>query len=157
MPFFVFAVRIVLRNALVLAHNVLVIAVVFVVYHVWPGSYGLLALPGLLLWGIDALALVLFLGAFCARFRDIPPIVASVMQIAFFVTPVIWKPEQLGSGQALLWLNPFFDLLEIVRQPLLGMLPGVGISLGAMLYSLFLFGLGWSMFTHARARIAFWI
>ena len=157
MPFFVFAVRIVLRNALVLAHNVLVIAVVFVVFQVWPGSYGLLALPGLLLWGLDALALVLLLGTFCARFRDIPPIVASVMQIAFFVTPVIWKPGQLGSGKALLWLNPFFDLLEIVRQPLLGTLPGVDIWLGAVLYSLVIWGLGWSMFTRARARIAFWI
>jgi lipopolysaccharide transport system permease protein len=157
MPFFLFALRIMHRNALVLAHNVLVIAVVFIVFKVWPGAYGLLALPGLMLWGIDALAFVLLLGTFCARFRDIPPIVASVMQIAFFVTPVIWRPEQLGSGQSLLWLNPFFDLLEIVRQPLLGMLPGVSIWLGAALYSLLLWGLGWSMFTRARGRIAFWI
>ena len=79
------------------------------------------------------------------------------MQIAFFMTPVIWKPEQLGRGQALLWLNPFFDLLEIVRQPLLGTLPGADIWLGALLYSLVLWGLAWSMFARARGRIAFWI
>ena len=71
--------------------------------------------------GVDALALTLMLGAFCARFRDIQPIVNSVMQIAFFMTPVIWKPEQLGpSGIRKLALNPFFDLLEIVRGPILG-------------------------------------
>ena len=35
----------------------------------------LLAIPGLLIWIIDALALTLLLGAFCARFRDIQPIV----------------------------------------------------------------------------------
>jgi lipopolysaccharide transport system permease protein len=157
MPFFLFAVRLLIRNMLVLAHNVLVIAVVYVVFHIWPGSHALLAMPGLLLWGIDALALVLLLGTFCARFRDILPIVASVMQIAFFMTPVIWKPEQLGRGQALLWLNPFFDLLEIVRQPLLGMVPGANLWLGALLYSLVLWGLAWSMFARARARIAFWI
>ena len=51
MPFFLFAVRLLIRNVLVLAHNVLVIAVVFVVFRVWPGWYALLAIPGLLLWG----------------------------------------------------------------------------------------------------------
>ena len=79
------------------------------------------------------------------------------MQIAFFITPILWKPEQLGRGQALLPFNPFFDLLEIVRAPLLGMLPGTDIWLGAVLYSLVLWGLAWSLFTRARGRIAFWI
>ncbi len=157
MPFFLFAERLLIRNALVLAHNVLVIAVVDGVFQLWPGSRGLLALPGLLLWGIDSLAFALLLGTFCARFRDILPIVASVMQIAFFVTPVIWSPDQLGSGEALLPYNPFFDMLEIVRAPLLGTLPGVQIWLGAGLYSLVLWGLAWSLFSRARGRIAFWI
>ena len=85
MPFFLFAARLLIRNVLVLAHNVLVIAVVYAVFRVWPGRHGLLAVPGLLLWGLDSLALVLMLGTFCARFRDILPIVASVMQIAFFM------------------------------------------------------------------------
>ena len=107
MPFFLFAERLLIRNVLVLAHNILVIAVVDVVFQVWPGWHGLLAIPGLLLWGINSLALVLLFGTFCARFRDILPIVASVMQIAFFMTPVIWTPEQLGRGQALLPLQSF--------------------------------------------------
>ena len=53
----------------------------------------LLALPGLVLWLLDSLAVCLLLGALCARFRDIPPIVGSVMQMAFFISAVIWKPE----------------------------------------------------------------
>jgi lipopolysaccharide transport system permease protein len=157
MPFFLFAARLLIRNVLVLAHNVLVIAVVYAVFRVWPGRHGLLAVPGLLLWGLDSLALVLMLGTFCARFRDILPIVGSVMQIAFFMSPVIWMPEQLGRGQALLPFNPFFDMLEIVRAPLLGTLPAEGIWLGAMLYSIALWVLAWSLFTRARGRIAFWI
>jgi lipopolysaccharide transport system permease protein len=157
MPFFLFSVRLLIRNVLVLAHNILVIAVVYLVFQVWPGWHALLALPGLLLWALDALALVLLLGTFCARFRDILPIVSSIMQIAFFMTPVIWKPEQLGSGQRLLPLNPFFDLLEIVRAPLLGTAPGARIWIGAGLCSFVLWGLAWSLFTRARGRIAFWI
>jgi len=158
MPFFLFAIRLLIRNVLVLAHNVLVIAVVFVVFGVWPGWSGFLVLPSLMLWVIDCLAAALLFGTFCTRFRDIMPIVTSVMQIAFFLTPVIWKPEQLGSqGQALLPFNPFFDLLEIVRSPLLGAVPATEIWLGALLYSAMLWMLAWSLFSRARGRIAFWI
>ena len=157
MPFFLFAERLLIRNVLVLAHNILVIVVVYVVFQVWPGWYALLALPGLLLWAADSLAVALLFGTFCTRFRDILPIVASVMQIAFFVTPVIWQPEQLGSGQTLLPFNPFFDLLEIVRAPLQGTLPGADVWLGAGLYSLVLFALAWGLFTRTRGRIAFWM
>jgi lipopolysaccharide transport system permease protein len=156
-PFFLFAIRVLIRNILVLAHNVLVIVVVDVVFRVWPGWHGLLALPGLFLWGINALALVLLLGTFCARFRDILPIVSSVMQIAFFVSPIIWNQDQLGSGQWVLPFNPFFSLLEIVRAPLLGALPGLTIWLSAALYSIVLWVLAWGLFTRARGRIAFWI
>jgi lipopolysaccharide transport system permease protein len=157
MPFFLFAVRVLIRNMFVLSHNVLVIAAVYVVFQVWPGWHALLAIPGLLLWGIDSLGLVLLLGTFCARFRDIPPIVSSVVQIAFFVSPVMWKPDQLGAGQEFLPLNPFFALLEIVRAPLLGTAASADIWLGAALYSLVLWALAWSLFTRARGRIAFWI
>ena len=158
MPFFLFAIRVLIRNALVLVHNILVIAVVYVVFQVWPGWHGLLAVPGLLLWAVDALALALLMGTFCARFRDILPIVSSVMQIVFFVTPVIWKPDQLdSSAQALLSFNPFFDLLEIVRAPMLGTPPGIDIWAGAALYSLGLYFMAWGLFSRARGRIAFWI
>ena len=157
MPFFVFALRTLIRNLLVLAHNVIVIVVVFVVFGQWPGVYALLTLPGLALWIVDALAATLLLGAFCARFRDIGPIVNSIMQIAFFVTPVIWKPEQLGAGVANLPINPFYDLLEIVRAPMLGTAPTMYTWLGAGLYSLALCGVSAAFFLRARGRIAFWI
>lgn len=157
MPFFLFGIRILVRNVLVLAHNVLVIVVVDAVFSLWPGWHLFLAIPGMLLWCVDSLAFVLLLGGFCARFRDIPPIINSVMQIAFFVTPVLWKPEQLGTGARLLPLNPFFDLLTVVRAPLLGSAAEANVWLGAILYSAVLLGLAWLFFTRARGRIAFWI
>jgi len=157
MPYFLFALRILARNVLVLAHNLCVIAVVFAIFLVWPGADGLLVLPALPLWCLDALALTLLLGGFCARFRDILPIVNSVMQIAFFLTPVIWKPEQLKEGAVWLPLSPFFDMLEILRAPLLGYEPGVMAWTGALAYSAVLWVAAWYFFMRARGRIAFWI
>ena len=94
---------------------------------------------------------------FCARFRDILPIVGSIMQIAFFITPVIWKPEQLGPAIIYLPLNPFFDMLEILRAPLLGDSATAMTWLGALLYSAVLCAVSWLFFLRARGRIAFWI
>jgi lipopolysaccharide transport system permease protein len=157
MPFFVFAIRVVIRNLLALAHNIVVIVIVFCVLMIWPGWHALLAIPGVLLWVVDALALALLLGSFCARFRDIQPIVNSVVQIAFFMTPVIWRPEQLGASVRLLPFNPFFALLQIVRSPLLGTMPTAMTWLAAVLYSLALCGIAWVFFARARSRIAFWL
>lgn len=158
MPFSLYAARVVLRNMHILAHNLLVIVVVYLALRIWPGSPALLALPGFALWLLDGLAASVLLGALCARFRDIPPIVASLLQIAFFVTPVIWKPELMGPArQALLPLNPFYDLLAVVRTPLLGQVPTPAVYLGAAVYSLILCLLTWLLFARVRGRIAFWV
>jgi lipopolysaccharide transport system permease protein len=158
MPLFLFSIRTLVRNIIALAHNVVVIIIVFAVFSLWPGWDALLAIPALLIWMLDALALTLLLGTFCARFRDIQPIVNSVMQIAFFVTPVIWKPEQLGPvAQSRLAWNPFFDLLDIARGPLLGTTVTSMTWLGAVIYSAALCGGSWAFFVRARGRVTFWI
>jgi lipopolysaccharide transport system permease protein len=158
MPFFVFSMRALIRNVIALAHNIAVIVVVFAIFWSWPGWEAWLAIPGLLVWAVDGLALTLMLGAFCARFRDIQPIVNSVTQIAFFITPVIWKPSQLSpSGMEKLALNPFYDLLEIVRGPLLNSDIAATTWIGALGYSAVLCAISWAFFVRARGRVTFWI
>jgi lipopolysaccharide transport system permease protein len=158
MPFTVFSIRMLVRNAVALLHNVVVIVVVFAIFRMWPGWESLMAIPGLVLWAIDSMALTYLLGGFCARFRDIQPIVNSVMQIAFFVTPVIWKPDQLSPNKVeLLPFNPFYDLLEIVRGPFLGTPLTEMVWLGALGYSALLCLISWSFFVYARGRITFWV
>jgi lipopolysaccharide transport system permease protein len=157
MPFTLYAGRILLRNLVIIAHNLVVVVVVDAVLWKWPGGHVLFVLPGVLLWLADGLAITVALGAMCARFRDIPPIIGSIMQMAFFVTPVIWKPELIGQHEWLLPFNPFFSLLEVVRGPMLGTLPGPLIYLSALLSSLALCGGAWTLFARARSRIAFWI
>ena len=157
MPFSVHAFRVLIRNALVLGHNAIVIVCIFAYFDMWPGQSAWVALPGMALWIVDAVAVCLFLGAFCARFRDIPPIVASVMQIAFFLTPVIWQPEALGSGIVYLVVNPFYPLLAVVRDPLLNHPPGGLIWTSAVAWSVLLLAGAWVMFARVRGRLAFWV
>jgi lipopolysaccharide transport system permease protein len=160
MPFSLHAARAVMRNLFVLAHNLVVIVVVFAVFHVVPSPAVISVIPALLLWLVDGMAICLLLGVFGARFRDIPPIIASIVQIAFYVTPVIWSPTMVMHrhiGRVLVEWNPFYALLEILRGPLLG-LPlepaAWGVALG---YSALLLLLSALIFTRARARIAYWV
>jgi len=157
MPFFLHAFRVVIRNLISLAHNLPVIVLVFAIFAIWPGVHASLALPGFAIWLVDGFAACLLLGSFCARFRDIPPIVGSVMQIAFFVTPVVWRPEQLGRHNWWLPFNPFDALLEVVREPLLGNIPDVNTWALALGYSLAFCAGAWALFSRVRGRLAYWM
>jgi lipopolysaccharide transport system permease protein len=79
------------------------------------------------------------------------------MQIAFFVTPVIWLPSQLGAREHWMLLNPFFDLLEIVREPLLGKSAGAHVWGVALAITAVLCVGSLALFARVRGRIAFWI
>ena len=157
MPFTVQVLRCVTRNLIVLAHNLVVPVGVFAIFRTWPGMAALLSLPGLVLWVADGIAACFLLGSICARFRDIPPIVGSVMQIAFYITPIVWKPSQLGAHGWWLPLNPFDTLLETVRSPLLGVPASLTTWGSALGYSALLWLVALAIFTRARPRLAFWV
>jgi lipopolysaccharide transport system permease protein len=160
MPHSLHAARVVVRNVMVLAHNLVVILVVFLVFHVKPSFASFSLLPALLLWFIDAFTVCLLLGILGARFRDIPPIIGSVMQIAFYLTPIMWAPTMLehrGLSIALVTFNPFFSLVEIMRGPLLGDSLDPHAWLVALTYSALLIILTGALFTRARPRIPYWI
>src|SRR5579862_929191 len=81
MPFSVHAYRLVCRNLIVLAHNFAIVPVVLFFFSP-PIGWGVLWIaPALFLLAIDAVCLSIFFGMLSARFRDIPPIVASFVQV----------------------------------------------------------------------------
>ncbi|MBF0889415.1 MULTISPECIES: ABC transporter permease [Gluconobacter] len=157
LPLLLYALRVVVRNAIVFAHNIVVPLAVFAIYHVWPGVNAVLALPALLLWALDGFAACMVFGSLCARFRDIAPIVGALLQIVFYVTPVIWMPQQLGAKASYLFYNPFYPLLEIVREPLLGRVPSLQIWGIALTTSVVFWLIAVRAFIRARARLVFWI
>lgn len=126
LPRSLFACRVIARNFIVAAHNVLIIPVVFIWFHVGINANILWLVIGLGLLVINAFWIGYFLSIICARFRDVPQIVSSIMQVVFFVTPVMYLPAQLAQrGVTALKLNPFANLLEIIRDPILGAVPSL--------------------------------
>jgi len=157
LPYTLHALRVAFRNTFVAAHSLALVPIVFLIFGQVPGPEALLAIPGLVLISINMLAGGLLLGMVCARFRDIPPIVANAVQLAFFLSPILWKPELLGNAMVWMAFNPFYALLETVRGPLL---EGGGPPLAwlaAIVYTTLHVVLAGFLFARFRSRIAFWV
>ena len=93
----------------------------------------------------------------CARFRDVAQIVGNIMQLAFFLTPILWKPELLGPSAVYLPLNPFYTLLELVRGPLVEGGGSLLVWVAALAYTGVMLGVSFVFFVRFRSRVAFWV
>lgn len=78
-------------------------------------------LPGLALLTLVSAGHITVFAYIGARFRDLPHALAGVMQLLFFVTPVMFPAKMLASRglQHIYEFNPFYYLLEVVRHPLI--------------------------------------
>jgi ABC-2 type transport system permease protein/lipopolysaccharide transport system permease protein len=145
------------RNFLIFTHNFVIYLVVFILFGIPLQLNLLLSVVGMLLIVINAVALGILLGGLGARFRDVPPIVASLMQLAFFMTPIFWTPDNLKGHRLFLDLNPFYYFVEIVREPLLAHslpLSMWGTAVGITFVDVFLSLL---FLARYRRRIPYWL
>lgn len=119
LPLTVHVMRVVWRNLIIFAHNLIIVAFVLVVL-VEKVTWRVIEVPfAILAIVLNAIWVGLLLGLLCARFRDIPQIIASIVQVAFFLTPVLWQADMLGRNAWFAKINPYYHFVEIVRQPLL--------------------------------------
>lgn len=156
-PLSVHVYRLLWSNLITFGHNIWVFFAAAAWYGVNPGWTILLAVPALLLVLLNGFWLGLLLGLLSARFRDIPLVVASVVQVLFFITPVIWRPDMVPDRAVILDLNPMYHFVEILRAPLLGQVPGLLHWVAAILIT----AAGWTValgfFRAYRWRVAYWV
>ncbi len=117
------SLQLVFRHIIIFAHNALIIVLVTILYPENLSPVALLAIPGLLLVFINLLAVVQVFGFVGARYRDLEPLVTALMPILFFMSPVIYRAHQLGAAELIITLNPIGYLIDVVRDPLLGVAP----------------------------------
>ena len=157
MPFSIYAYRAVYRNLIALAHNLILVPFVLLLFHVPVNWHIVLFLPGLLLVCLNGVWISLLLGLISARFMDIKPIVSSFLQIVFFVTPVFWPADALGRWKILAELNPLFAAVDITRSPLLGT-PIAPYSWWVAIATLLIgSAVSFAFFARFRSRIAYWL
>ncbi len=151
--------RLVWSSFLFLMHNAVIIPLVFLAM-LYPVSWDcLLFFPGFLLLTLNITWMGLITGIFCTRFRDFPQLIASILQIFFYVTPIMWMPELMPqrASRILLDMNPFHHLISIVRDPLMGTAPDSITYFVCCTMAI----IGWIIATillgRYRDRIAYWL
>jgi len=158
LPRFTFPLQLMFRQLAILAHNSIVLLLVSIAF---PPSFSfsmLLFIPAFALLVLFSTSLATITATLCTRFRDLPQAVASLMQIAFFVTPIMWKPEQLPDNRRfIIDGNPFATFIDLARTPLLGGDIGEGLWLQAILYTLIAMGVAFLIFARFRSRISYWL
>lgn len=158
-PLYVHVLRVIWRNIIILGHNLIIFPIVLIIFSKPLTLSCLFAIPGFLLMIINLGWIALVLGIVCARYRDLPQIVNSVLQILIYLTPIMWMPQSIsdGLGFYLVQLNPIFHFFDIVRAPLLGYSPE-NIS-WIVSITIALFGWNMTLFFYGRykQRIVFWL
>jgi ABC-type polysaccharide/polyol phosphate export permease len=146
------------RNLVMFLHNTIIVVIVLVVFVRPVPLAALLVVPALVITAVAAVWWAYVVATLCARFRDLVHAVQSVLQLAFYLTPVIWKPEFLpAEARWLNFVNPFAVYVGLIRDPVMGEPPAAlvwliatGIAFGGLALALPFIG-------RYRRRVLYWI
>lgn len=163
-PLSVHVFRLVWRQLLFFGHNVLVWLALILIYPRPLGWNGLLALPALALIVLNGVWVAIVIGVIATRYRDVPPVSASIVTLMFFMTPIVWDYEQLkripgtvGERARLAEFNPFLHYVEILRRPMVG----ESFEIRHWVVTLAITVMGWAVallvLRNYRARVSYWV
>jgi ABC-2 type transport system permease protein len=164
-PLSVHVYRLIWRQTLFFLHNLIVYVVMLLVFPQSLTWTSLTAVPAFLLLMLNGAWVALFVGIVTTRFRDIMPITQSVVQLMFFLTPIVWiyddllnSPNpQIAERARLAEFNPFLHFIEIIRRPLLG----EDQLLRHWVVVLVITVIGWALtmvvLRRYRSRISYWV
>jgi ABC-type polysaccharide/polyol phosphate export permease len=155
-------IRVIVRNIIIFLHNILAYIPIIIYFgssmHNFHAINMLYFIPNLILLFVNCILIGTSLAILGTRFRDLPLIVDSVVQVVFFITPIMWMPNLLPEAyQWLVWYNPCYHVVNLVRAPLLGVqiepisymvLAGITVLSFSMFYYLM---------NRCKHRIIFWL
>lgn len=158
-PLIVHVLQMTARNAIVFLHHAVLIALLYVVMP-WPLSWSLLlVVPAIAIVMVGLAGAAILLATLCARYRDVAPAVSGLLQLGFFLSPVIWTRETIAATPYawLMQVNPFAVFIELVRKPILSHpLAAADWATAAAISSVTLAA---SLYCYARYRhsVAYWL
>ncbi len=109
------------KHLLTFLHNSVTIAGVLIVFGIGLTPQILLLPVALALLAIAAVWVCYLIAILCTRYRDLNHALQSAVQLFFYITPILWKPDFLSEQyRGYLIFNPCHDFMSILRSSILG-------------------------------------
>jgi ABC-type polysaccharide/polyol phosphate export permease len=157
LPYSVYVLRVVWRNFIIFLHTIVIFIPIAIIFKIEPNFKMLYEIPGLIVVVVNLIWLTTVIAILSTRYRDIQPIVGTVIQLGMFATPIMWTVSALGDSKIVAEVNPVYHLIEITRAPLLGMAPEPRSWLIACGLAVVGSVLALALMVRASRRIVFWL
>lgn len=150
--------RILVRNYVMLAFNLATLFLVALLF-IGPNISMFMVIPGLILMGFVLLPAGIVLGIMAARMRDLGPAVSNLMQFGFYLSPVFWRARDIPETypeRLFLELNPFYYMLTLARDPLMGNIPSAKIYIVSAALGIVAWIIAIIVFAKYRRKLTYW-
>jgi len=139
------------------AHILIPLIFILLIFHDKISINIPLFLCGVFMLMIFGFWISVLLGCLSLRFQDLELAVTSIMQVMFFVTPIMFQTARIPGGEKFSSFNPFYHILVVIRGNIIKeevtlfnwvavlVINSVGICIA-------LFVLRW-----ARPKLAYWV
>ncbi len=149
----------IVKNLIILLHNVVVLIPIYLYYCVnisWDGL--LLSLLGMLLMMIFSYLVIIPMALVGLRYRDIPNIIQSIIPLLLYITPIMWRVDLIPAQyHHYMVFNPITVFISLCRDPLIGASVNYLYYFAATIYIAVFFVISAFLFSKFRSRIVYWL
>lgn len=159
LPYFFYPMQHMMKSVINFFHYFIIVIVVFAIYPETLSFKSLLIIPNFFLLIGNLFWISTLLGLAGARFRDVEPLVQSMMPIIFFLSPIIYRPHNgtLSNSDIITMYNPFSYFISLLREPMLGVIPDARIYIVTSAFLILGSVLTYYVFSKTYKRISFWV
>jgi len=156
---FILCIANVYKNLIILAVNIpIILTVLWFAKGINSISFFYITFYFILLF-ITAISLSFIFASLCLKFRDIQFTIIILMQLIFFVTPVLWETVQLSENinNLIVLPNPAYHYIEVFRSAILNNTINQFSLTYVLIFTTSVFLISLFIYNKIKNKIIFWI
>lgn len=155
---YIYPLKVLNKNLIIFAHNFIVIPIVLLFFHRLSDLNVVGFLFGVVVLYINLAFISIVLALICSRYRDVSQIISSLLMLFFYFTPIVWYKDLLSQDISwVLYFNPFFYFVDIIRAPLLGNDLSVYTVLFFIIFTPLVAGISVLIYRKYDKRVSYWV
>ena len=146
------------KNIIIFFHNLVIIIPVVIFFDLPVTRNYLFLLYALVIFLINSFSFSILFGFLCLRYRDFILIVKNLLFLLFLMTPIFWIPANLNNNRmALADYNILFQIIQTIRDPLLGNPLSIYCLLMTSIFTLLIALIAYFIYRINKTKVVFWI